>query len=163
MRLMITAICFGVLSACQAGVPNYVILCEQTVRDYALLRDEGPAEAYADLFTQEGTFELGGTITAGRQALISRHKSANAEAAWRHSMSDIRISKTDKTVTGISRFNVKTGPHLDTPSAEVKREILGDYIDEFEVKGGVCKIKSRKVKIVFDTLFVKPRRQPGDR
>lgn len=158
MRFMTGAMLTALLAACNSQAPAFETTCTQTVRDYALLRDEGPAEEYANLFTEDGTFELGGTITEGREALIARHRAANTAAAWRHTMTDIRIRKTDKTIEGTSRFIVKTGPHLDTPSAEATREILGDYLDVFEVKGGVCKIRSRKVNIVFDTLYVKPRR-----
>lgn len=158
MRFILsTAILLG-LTACQPSTPAYISACEQTVRDYAVLRDDGPADQYADLFTQDGTFDLGGTITEGREALIARHKAANAAAAWRHNITDIRITKSGTDIKGVSRFIVMTGPHLGTASAEATREILGDYIDTFVMEDGVCRIKSRKVKIAFDTLYIKPGR-----
>jgi hypothetical protein len=126
-------------------------LCEQTVRDYSVLRDNGPAEQYADLFTLDGEFHLGPNMTRGRDALIERHIAANSNTLWRHNMTDIRINED---LTGTTRFHIFTGPKGDKPAAPVAftREILGDYIDEFSLESGMCKISSRKVKIVFDAL-----------
>lgn len=135
------------LIGCQANPTSHIQMCEQTVHDYALLRDEGPAQDYANLFIAEGTFELGSTITQGHKALIERHVAANEAAVWRHTMTDIRISDD---LTGTSRFIVHTGPKSDAPD-KVIREIIGDYKDVFEIKDGKCQIKSRKVKVVFDS------------
>lgn len=129
--------------------PTTIELCEQTVRDYAIYRDNGPTDMYADLFTADGTFELGGDITKGRDALIKRHTKANEAAKWRHVMGDIRILETEDQVTGVSRFIVMSGSNT-TPS-QATREIIGHYEDTFAVQDGRCRIKTRKVVILFDT------------
>ncbi len=154
MKWMSFVLLVGALAGCSAAsVPSSQEACAQTVRDYAVLRDEGPAETYADVFTADAVFELGGVVTQGRDALIARHVAANAAAVWRHNMTDIRIEETDEGIFGRSRFIVMTGPHLNTESAEVAREIVGDYEDIFAIEGEQCKIASRKVSIVFDTLY----------
>lgn len=139
------------LTACTQITPQE--LCEQTVRDYAVLRDNGPVEDYAELFTEDGTFQLGDTALQGREALIARHKGANSAASWRHTMGDIRISELDGKTTGNSRFVVRTGAS-GSPSP-VSREIVGHYVghyeDTFVVKDRTCKIATRKVHILFDT------------
>ena len=142
----------SMLTACAPEVrtPN-VDLCAQTVRDYGTLRDEGPAESYADLFTPDGEFHLGPNVTKGRDALIARHIASNADTVWRHNMTDIRISEPKEGLTGVTRFHIFMGSRSDKPS-QPTREIIGDYIDQFVMDGTICKIKSRKVKIVFDTL-----------
>jgi len=135
------------LTACSQSTTSE--LCEQTVRDYAVLRDDGPVEAYADLFTKDGTFQLGETVAQGHEALVARHKGANSAASWRHTMGDIRITEIDGNLTGHSRFIVRTGtPTVPSP---VSREIVGHYEDTFAIEGGTCKITSRKVHILFDT------------
>lgn len=146
-----TVLCLSLLglTACGGDTPTAAELCEQTVRDYAVLRDNGPVEAYASLFTEDGTFELGDTVTQGREALVARHVAANSAAAWRHTMGDIRISETNGEFSGLSRFIVRTGaPASPSP---VSREIVGHYADKFVIADGQCKIATRKVHILFDT------------
>lgn len=144
-----------VLSGCQsAASPAKSLeaanaLCEKTVRNYALLRDEGPAEDYADLFTADGTFTLGENVTRGRQALIARHKAANAAALWRHNILDVKFSDTGGTLSGVSRFMIYTAPH--PAPAKNPREIIGDYVDTFVMENGHCRISSRSVRIIFDS------------
>lgn len=126
-------------------------LCEKTVLDYGPLRDDGPAEQYADLFTPDGEFHLGPNVTKGREALIARHIASNSNNVWRHNMTDIRLRENENGLSGVTRFHIFTGPRGEKPTAPA-REILGDYIDVFVIQNGTCKIKSRKIKIAFDTL-----------
>ena len=123
-------------------------LCEATVRNYAALRDNGPAEEYANLFTKDGTFTLGPNITTGRAALAARHVEANKTALWRHNILDVEISEVGGQLIGVSRFIIYTGPH-PAPSKN-PREIIGDYMDTFVIENGACLISSRSAHIVFD-------------
>jgi len=146
------AIAAVILGGCAApdNAPTYVDLCTETVRDYAVLRDDiGLADAYGELFSEDGEFHLAGNVAKGREALIARHKIANADVQWRHNMTDIRISETGDKITGNSRFHIFAGPRSETPVAP-NREILGDYTDEFVVENGACKIKVRQVSVIFD-------------
>lgn len=144
-------ILLSTLTACAPEVRTpFVELCAQTVRDYGILRDEGPAESYADLFTPDGEFHLGPNVTKGREALIARHIASNADTVWRHNMTDIRITEPKEGLTGVTRFHIFMGPRSDK-AGQPSREIIGDYIDQFVMDGTACKIESRKVKIVFDT------------
>jgi len=130
--------------------PSVPEMCEETVRDYAILRDgKTTSKAYGDLFTEDGEFHLAGDMTKGKDALIARHLAANAETIWRHNMTEIKISQKDGEIRGQTRFHIFAGPRADAPIAP-NREILGTYRDEFMLVKGVCKIKSRKVEIVFD-------------
>jgi len=146
-----TLLPFILLIGC-APVPQAtpIELCEKTVRDYGVARDNGPPEIYANLFTLDGEFHLGPNITKGRSALIERHIESNKNSVWRHNMIDTHISFLKEGIVGTTSFHIFTGPRADKPSAHT-REILGDYIDEFVIENGMCKIKSRKVQIVFDT------------
>ena len=138
------------LTACEpASKVSIIELCENTVRDYAILRDEGPAEQYADLFTEDGEFHLGSNVTKGRSALIERHKAANNTNRWRHNMTEIQIYGKADEYAGVTRFHIFAGPVTDIPSAP-NREILGSYFDKFTINDGACKIAYRKVEIVFD-------------
>lgn len=153
MRTQLFVLTGLLVSACASvsGAADTKQLCTQTVRDYTVLRDEGPAEDYTDLFTADGEFHLGPNITKGRDALIARHISANTNARWRHHMTDIRINTENEKITGRSRFHIFTGPLTEKASAP-SREIIGTYIDGFVIDDGMCKIKTRKVDITFDTL-----------
>lgn len=145
LSLVLTTACTPV------SKPTSIELCERTVRDYGPLRDEGPADTYADLFTNNGEFHLGPNVTKGREALIARHTKSNADTQWRHNMTDIRITDTAGKLSGTTRFQIFTGPKGEKPAAPA-REIIGDYLDEFIIEYGVCKITTRKIKILFDTL-----------
>ena len=126
-------------------------LCAQTVRDYALLRDDpAQAAAYGALFTNEGSFTLAGNTVTGRDALIARHKAANENAVWRHNMTDIDITKTDGKVTGRTRFVVYTGARGDEPGP-VTREIIGYYDDIFVLENERCLLQDRRVVVEFDS------------
>ena len=131
------------------STPSAAELCKRTVKQYGPLRDNGPAEAYADLFTTDGEFHLAGNITKGHDELIERHKASTAALKWRHNMTDIRIVEKDGEYSGITGFHIFAGPHAETPTA-FNREILGNYIDVFAVDDGVCKIKTRKINVIFD-------------
>ena len=140
-----------IVTACGPVSPTASIeLCEKTVLEYGPLRDDGPSEQYAELFTADGEFHLGPTVTKGRDALVARHIKANSDTIWRHNMTNIQISDESGRLSGITRFHIYTGPKASKPGAPA-REILGDYIDDFVIENGTCKIKLRRVKIVFDT------------
>ncbi|NNE58415.1 MAG: SnoaL-like domain-containing protein [Hellea sp.] len=137
-----------VLAACSAS-HDEVILCTNTVENYAALRDNPEtAESYADLFTDQGTFTLGGSQTAGREALIARHKASHESAKWQHEMGKISVHKQgpDK-ITGSSQVTVKTGPK---GVAEYERTIAATYDDTFVMENGSCRIKSRLVTVISD-------------
>ena len=130
--------------------PKAETLCEQTVRAYGPLRDNGPAQAYADLFTKDGSFTLGPNTTTGRAALMARHAASNQTARWQHFMQDVGINVGDAgAITGQTRFLIFTGKRSEKPSAPA-RQIIGTYHDEFAIVDGSCKIKSRWIEIVFD-------------
>ncbi len=138
------------LSACQQE-SSINELCADTIHDYARLRDNPEtSEAYAALFTEDGTFTLAGQVTAGREALAARHRIANESAVWRHNMIDVEITDTVGKLSGQTRFIVQTGPRGQRPGP-VTREIVGSYSDIFEITGDKCLIKSRVVSIDFDT------------
>ena len=144
-----------VIAGCQASsnAPDQskTDLCRKTIADYAWLRDDpASAEAYADLFTEEGTFTLAGNVTQGREALAARHVSANKNTRWRHNMVGTELIEVHGGMTGETRFIIQTGPRSDRPGP-AEREIIGYYEDELEVKAGKCLIRARTVHVEFDT------------
>ena len=94
--LSIAAALVPLLGACGQNTPTIFERCEQTIRNYAVYRDD-PAKAveYANLFTENGSFTLGETTTQGQDALKSRHIAAHRNALWRHNMGEIRIGGLD--------------------------------------------------------------------
>ena len=161
MKARVFSISAGIISgmlslpACQVQKADNTIqvaeLCTQTVRDYAVFRDDpSKADEYGALFAEDGTFTLAGNTAAGRDALIARHKRANENAVWRHNMIDIDIDENEGVVTGRTRFIVQTGPRAESPGP-VTREIIGFYDDIFAIEGGKCRIQDRSVVVEFDS------------
>ncbi len=136
------------LAACSfpEPTPSRMDLCQQTVIDYATYRDDpNRAEAYGQLFSQNGQFTLGPNTVIGRDALIERHKSANTNTVFSHVMENIKIDG----LSGKSRVVVYTKNRQQ--GAEINRVIIADYIDKFEITNGRCLIADREVSVVFDT------------
>ena len=128
-----------------------ILACSETVESYAVLRDDpSTATDYAALFTEDGSFELGGQVVTGREALAERHDLANDNAVWRHNITYTDIIEQNGELSGRSRFVIQTGPRGASPGP-VTREIIGFYEDKFTLEGGECLIASRKVHIEFDT------------
>jgi len=152
--LVISASCL--ITACQQQ-PRTMAMCEQTVRDYADHRDNPAAvEKYGNLFTDNGTFSLGGETVTGKAALIERHKTANDAAMWNHVMDKISVQPD---LTGKSRVVVYTTPKNGNEK-NVTRFIVADYIDRFEVIASGCKIADRQVNIIFDSAAKRTRKRP---
>jgi len=133
-----------VLLSCGAKI-SPADLCKDTIHNYGVLRDDpDQAKSYAELFTPDGSFALGGNVTTGHEALIARHNSSHEDQAWQHTMSGPVISIQDKRISAVTGVTVKTGPKpgiMDTV-------ITGEYRDEFEIVSGVCRIKSRQTSVI---------------
>jgi len=147
MRKILFLVGISVLAAC-SNQQTPTQLCNQTVKDYAALRDNPEtAETYAGLFTDDGIFVLGPNPVSGRDALMARHQASHENSNWLHDMNKISITDADGAVSGVSRVTVKTSAKND-PKTE--RTIVADYIDIFEMADGKCLIKSRTVKVLTD-------------
>ncbi len=134
---------FTFISGC-GDSPNIEELCAQTISDYAAHRDNpGAALPYAELFTADGSFKLGDTVTEGREALIARHQSSHEGALWEHNLSNIEVFEKSGVYFGKSEVLVRTGPADNFPA----REIKASYRDIFRIEDGRCLIKSRETTI----------------
>lgn len=137
----------AVLSSCSALL-DPAKLCSQTALDYGKFRDAPDAALqYADLFTPDGSFTLGGQVTQGRDALIARHQTSNQNQVWKHHPGVPVIAMSNGIITGTSKVIVQTGAK-DGP---MTTEITGEYADVFEISKGRCLIKTRDTKVTSRT------------
>ncbi len=133
-----------VLLSCKAQ-PSPAELCEDTIQSYGVFRDDpDQARPYAELFTPDGSFALGGNVTTGHEALMARHKESHENQRWQHIMSAPVISIQDERIIAVTQVSVKTGPKL----GEMDTIIIGQYQDEFQIVSGSCRIKSRKTSVI---------------
>ena len=148
LALSLSVMVFSGCNNKETKSPTQAELCEQTILDYARLRDEvDQAEAYGELFTENGIFELGPNVIKGQDALKDRHKAANKDTTFNHVMDDISINGK----TGKSRVVVYTQDR--NGSEDITRVIIADYDDKFELQDGKCLISERKVNVLFDTAL----------
>ena len=151
MKYLFWILPLSLIACAPTKPPSKIELCEQTVRAYGPLRDSlNQGDAYADLFTENGEFHLGGDVTKGRAALKGRYRTANKTTQWQHFMQDVNISQNGGKLTGTTRFVIYLGPR-DSKPVQFTRQIIGTYTDAFVMREGRCKIKTRKVSITFDT------------
>ena len=140
-----------------ARVNAIVIACERLEHDYAIYRDRGDAEAFANIFTEDGEWGRPTTILKGRNA-IRDYVAASADhppEAHMQFTTTVQITPVDETpATGISYAIV-----LEAPMAE---DGLPVTISAFQVASesrSLNKLTDDGWKIAtreYTTMFVDP-------
>jgi len=127
--------------------------CKTLVLDYASHRDQERRQAFADLFTVNGTLSVNGENLAGREELAGRFQSP-AQQTFRHVMSNIRIVAHSETrASGTSYALIFAGPAKaggDASPIEVASfAAMGEYYDEFVRTEDGWRIASRRFAPIF--------------
>ena len=147
--LTTTLVLVPVFGACSpASSYSDLDLCKITYNKYPDFRDD-PAlgKEYGELFTQDGVFSIGDTATQGREAIVERHKSAHTSAVWVHKLNKPVFNIENGIIFAKGDVVVSTGPDKDNLNTRIE----ASYSDEFEVVGGVCRIKVRKTTVTKST------------
>jgi hypothetical protein len=122
--------------------------CTRLVMDYAVYRDAGNAEAYADLFTENGSLSLLGQTFNGRTAILERMRSAPPQISM-HLMSTVRIYPESATrARGVSYAEVYVEGAGEAPSKTDGFLAIGRYHDRFEKTEAGWKIAERRFERV---------------
>ncbi len=122
--------------------------CTRLIMDYAVYRDAGDAEAYANLFTENGSLSLLGQTFSSRAAILERMRTAPPQTSM-HLMSTVRIFPESATrARGVSYAEVYVEGAGEAPAKTGGFLAIGRYHDRFEKTEAGWKIAERRFERV---------------
>lgn len=129
------------------------LACENLVLDYATHRDQRNSQAFAQLFTDDGTLLLNGETFTGHPALAQRLEGPSSQRS-RHMMSNIRITVQDEShATGVSYALIFIGSakaYQDSGPSQISSfTAMGEYHDDFVLTDAGWRIAKRRFVPVF--------------
>lgn len=134
-----------------------VTACERLEHDYAIYRDRGDAEAFANLFTEDGEWGRPTTVLKGREAIREYIESSSGGPPEAHLQLQTTIQITpvdDTTATGISYALVLEAPIPEEglPATVVGFQVASESRSTYKLTDEGWKIATRE----YTTLFVDP-------
>ena len=134
-----------------------VTACERLEHDYAIYRDRGDAEAFANIFTEDGEWGRPTTVIKGRDAIREYIASSAGDPPDAHLQlqTTIQITPVDETTaTGISYAIVLEAPIPDEglPATIVGFQVASESRSTYRLTEEGWKIATRE----YTTLFVDP-------
>lgn len=134
-----------------------VVACERLEHDYALYRDRDDAQAFANIFTEDGEWGRPTTVLKGRDAIREYIESSSGGEPEAHMQlqTTIQITPVDETTaTGVSYALVLEAPIPDTglPASTVGFQVASESRSVYRLTDDGWKIASRE----YTTLFVDP-------
>lgn len=142
----------------QREVVDIVMACERVEHDYAIYRDRRDANAFADIFTEEGEWgRSNGRILKGREAIAEYVRGlAAAQTEPEYAMqftTTVQITPTSAdTATGISYALILEAP---VPEEGGRATIAGGFSiasesrSTYEISNDGCKIATREYTTYF--------------
>jgi len=120
--------------------------CSALVIDYAQYRDQFDAEAFANLFTEDGILIIGDSRWEGRDAIRARIEALDSRTTIRHHMSSIRITQQDAfNATGVSYAVIYSSPASNSSNEISGPALIGDYIDRYVLTAEGWRISRREL------------------
>ena len=131
--------------------------CERLEHDYALYRDRGDAEAFANAFTEDGEWGRPTTVLKGRDAIREYIESSAGGPPEAHMQfqTTIQITPVDETTaTGVSYAMVLEAPipEAGLPATAVGFQVASESRSTYKLTDEGWKIATRE----YTTLFVAP-------
>ncbi|WP_426369551.1 nuclear transport factor 2 family protein [Pseudocolwellia sp. HL-MZ7] len=123
-------------------------ICEETIRAYPKLRDNGPIKEYGTLFSENSLFEVKklGISLKGREQITDRLSIALATTKTHHIVNDVHLNLfSDDTYHAKSFFALTLLKITEPKSATMN--ITGHYQDVLHFDGKHCEIVSRQVNL----------------
>ena len=140
-----------------ARINAIVVACERLEHDYALYRDRGEAEAFANIFTEDGEWGRPTTILKGRDAIRDYIASSSDDPPEAHMQftTTVQITPVDETTaTGISYAIVLEAPILQDglPVTVSAFQVASESRSVYKLTDDGWKIATRE----YTTMFVDP-------
>ncbi len=140
-----------------ARINAVVTACERLEHDYAIFRDRGDAEAFANIFTEDGEWGRPTTVLKGREAIREYIASSAGGPPEAHMQlqTTIQITPVDETTaTGISYAIVLEAPipEAGLPATSVGFQVASESRSTYQLTDEGWKIATRE----YTTLFVDP-------
>lgn len=140
-----------------ARINAIVVACERLEHDYAIYRDRGNAEAFANIFTEDGEWGRPTTILKGRDAIRDYIESSSDHPPEVHMQftTTIQITPVDETTaTGISYAMVLEAPISEDglPVTLAAFQVASESRSVYKLTDEGWKIATRE----YTTFFVDP-------
>ena len=140
-----------------ARINAIVTACERLEHDYAIYRDRGDAEAFANIFTEDGEWGRPTTVLKGREAIRDYIASSAGGPPEAHMQFQTTIQITpvdDTTATGISYALVLEAPipEAGLPATTAGFQVASESRSTYRLTDDGWKIATRE----YTTLFVDP-------
>ncbi len=140
-----------------ARINAIVTACERLEHDYAIYRDRGDAEAFANIFTEDGEWGRPTTVLKGREAIREYIASSSGGPPEAHMQFQTTIQITpvdDTTATGISYAIVLEAPIPEEglPVPIIGFQVASESRSTYRLTDEGWKIAKRE----YTTLFVDP-------
>ena len=135
---------------------DMIVACQQTAYDYTWFLDHpdedfsATAEKFAQLFTENGSWEVSNTqlqmeTHTGTEAIMARYKDGRDKFRFMHLITNHRVNPTsDTTGTGTSYVEVYVHPIGSDMNDDFGVTGVAEYRDTYEFKDGTCRFTSRK-------------------
>ncbi|MCP5185317.1 MAG: nuclear transport factor 2 family protein [Pseudomonadales bacterium] len=121
--------------------------CQRLIMDYAWYRDHPDAEAYGNLFTEDGTLTLFGETFRGRDAIRQRLISPTGGGTL-HQVTTLRVRQTGPdSAEGQSYVTVYVFARGDDPHVVPGFAGVGEYHDLYQRTADGWRIASRTLKM----------------
>ncbi len=140
-----------------ARINAIVTACERLEHDYAIYRDRGDAEAFANIFTEEGEWGRPTTVLKGRDAIRDYIASSSDHPPEAHMQFTTTIQITpvnETTATGISYAIVLEAPIPEDglPVTISAFQVASESRSLYKLTDDGWKIATRE----YTTMFVDP-------
>jgi len=140
----------------QAEINAIVVACQRVENDYAFYRDRRDADAFANIFTEDGEWgRSSGAVLKGRKAIHDYIVKLAAQQQEVHMQltTTIQITPVDATsATGVSYAMVMQAPvpQAGLPAVNGGFQVASESRSTYKLVNNECKIAKRE----YTTLFV---------
>ncbi|MBN9427192.1 MAG: nuclear transport factor 2 family protein [Burkholderiales bacterium] len=127
--------------------------CSRLALAFAIHVDFGQAQACADLFTEDGTFERKGEILRGREEILAAQRARPPGLRTRHFCQPTWVTVIDESnaegITYFANYRHEADAPLSGPAPLTGPGVVGEFHDRFVLTPQGWRIASRRAKAAF--------------
>lgn len=133
--------------------------CTKLVNQFAVYNDLGRYEEVAELFTDDGRYARPtdpASFVEGKANLLAAFKARPHDKLVRHIVSNVLIEVTSATSAKGFSYVTQYSGNTSNPAATHgwqanASQLVGEYVDEYELTPAGWKIRQRSGKLIFTT------------